>query len=74
MARQDPSRALAWAAGMFDGPVKPRILASIGFELAQLEPATARRLTEEIASPADRALLLASIRWSQRASPRSPLD
>jgi hypothetical protein len=74
MARQDPSRALAWAAGMFDGPVKPRILASIGFELAQLEPATALRLTEEIASPTDRALLLASIRWSQRASPRSPLD
>lgn len=63
--RRDAASALEWAKGFPDGPLKPRIIATVGFELAQTDPAAAIRFAENITSSADRALLLASLRWSQ---------
>ena len=65
--RQDRSNALEWVNHFPDTPLKPRLIATVGFELASADPAETQWLATNFLTSADRALFLASVRWGREA-------
>ena len=64
-AQKDAEAALMWAASRPPSPLRSQLMASIGYELSNLNPNVVQHLANAITVESDRALFLESNRLSK---------